>query len=175
MAQDPRDFFRQGGAAADAPTHVERVAPQRADARADAPPEETVGSTEYKAYGVMPGGCGDCDVRKWKELRLDLPEGAMFDYRLLTMIQYSALDLDGVEWEIDLMFPDCIIRVIGRHLQDLRYQLRRRKVSFVQEYSPMVYKTPLSKLPEGEPVITKIHIMQYADRLAMDAANRRPV
>ncbi|RAH96047.1 hypothetical protein DLJ53_33405 [Acuticoccus sediminis] len=175
MAHDPRDFFRQSTLRDEAPSHAERVAPQRADARREAPPEETVGSTDYKAYGVMPGGCADCDVRKWKELRLDLPEGVMFDYRLLTMIQYSALDLDGIEWEIDLMFPDCIIRLIGRHLEDLRFQLRRRKVSFIQEYSPMIYKTPLGKLPEGEPVISKIHIMQYGDRLRRDADNQRPV
>ena len=174
-SNDPRDFFRSRppegteNQAAEQSSHAERVAPRRSPASAEEPVEQVIGSTDYKAYGVMPGGCADCDVRKWKELRMDLSEGIMFDYRLLSMVRYSALDLDGVEWEVDLMFPDCIIRLIGRHLEDLRYQLRRRKVSFIQEYSPMVHRTPFGSLPEGEPVITKIHIMQYGDTLLSSA------
>lgn len=90
----------------------------------------------------------------------------LFDYRLLTMIRYSALDLEGRQWEVDLMFPDTIIRLIGRHLEDLRFRLRRRQVSFIQQYSPRVYPVPIDKLPAGEPVIEQIYIMQVSDALA---------
>ena len=163
MSGDPRDFFRkppEGG------SHADRVAPERSPAADAAPLPYDVGSTEYKAYGVMPGGSSDCDVRAWKPLRMDMPEGAMFDYRLLTMIRYSALDLDGRQWEVDLMFPDMIIRLIGRNLEDLRFKLRRRQIAFIQQYSPRVHHVPIDRLPEGDPVIEQIHIMQAGDLLA---------
>ena len=162
MSGDPRDFFRQPAASG---SHAERVAPERAGGEA-APSPYDVGSTEYKAYGVMPGGSSDCDVRGWKALRMDMPEGVLFDYRLLTMIRYSALDLEGRMWEVDLMFPDTIIRLIGRNLEDLRFRLRRRQVSFIQQYSPRVHPVPIDKLPVGEPVIEQVHIMQASDALA---------
>ena len=181
MAQDrnadPKRFFERDTSTRPSarPSHAERVAPNTA-ARSHADPvEETVGSTDYKAFGALAGGSPDCDVRTWKALRMDLPEGVMFDYRLLSMVHYSALDLDGVEMEIDLIFPDCIIRLIGRHLDEMRLKIRRRQVSFIQEYSPMVYKTPVEKLPRGEPVITRVHIMQHGDALRASAANTRPI
>lgn len=174
MAHDPKGFFeRKRDTAPVRPSHAERVTPGK---NPDPPVEQAVGSTDYKAYGVMSVSSTDCDVRKWKELRLDMPEGIMFDYRLLTMVQYSALDLDGVEMEVDLMFPDCIIRLIGRNLDELRQMIRRRRVSFIQEYSPMVHRTPVDRLPHGEPVITKVHVMQHADALrARHSANDRPI
>ncbi|WMS45345.1 hypothetical protein RDV64_23515 (plasmid) [Acuticoccus sp. MNP-M23] len=178
MAQDPKSFFGRDPDVTTRPSHAERVAPQRSDGarpQADTPIEHKIGSTDYKAYGVLTGGSSDCDVRKWKELRMDLPEGVMFDYRLLSMVSYSALDLDGIEQEIDLMFPDCIIRLIGRHLDDLRLKIRRRQVSFIQEYSPMVYKTPVDRLPDDEPVITKIYVMQGGDQMRAASANQRPI
>lgn len=74
------------------------------------------------------------------------------------------------------MFPDCIIRLIGRNLDELRQLIRRRRVSFVQEYSPMVYRIPVDKLPQGEPVITKVHVMQAGAAFrTSEAANSRPV
>lgn len=180
MGHDPKSLFGFGDTSqGERPSHAERVAPRRSEAPkapADAPIERAVGSTDYKAYGVMSVASTDCDVRKWKEMRMDMREGTMFDYRLLMMVQYSELDLDGVGMEIDLMFPDCIIRLIGRNLDELRQLIRRRRVSFVQEYSPMVYRIPVEKLPVGEPIITKVHVMQAGDALRTgETANSRPI
>ena len=91
MANDPKSLFEASEPEAPArPSHAERVAPHRNDQAKPAtetPAEEVVGSTDYKAYGLVPTGSMDCDVRHWRGLRMDMCEGVMFDYRLLTMVQ----------------------------------------------------------------------------------------
>lgn len=163
MAANLDDFLRPEGTVQEKPSHTDRVRPAarpEADARQDA---YAVGASDYKAYGVMPGGSPDCDVRSWKALRQDIPEGIMFDYRLLSMVRYSSLDLDDVRQEIDLMFPDTIIRIVGRYLDDLRQRVRRRQVSFIQQYSPMAHRVPLERFGVGEPVIEQVEVFSYSD------------
>ena len=164
---------------------VERVSPERtaeavgrawkddepAETGVDKPSGEViVGSGDYHAYGYMPGGATDCDIQSWMPLRPDIPEGVCFDYRLLLHIGYGGLEVDSEASDattgkmyLRLFLPECVIHIEGAHLHDLKSRLRRREISFIQEYSSMVFGEPASKLPAGEPVITKIIIGHYED------------
>lgn len=142
---------------------AERVAPH--DAAKDTAREVTVGSTEYGAYGYRPGGAPDCDVRGWTSLRPEITEGVCFDYRMLMRIGYGGLaeapdpqQPERGNMYLRLFLPECIIQIEGFWLNDLRARLRQREVTFIQQYSPMVYRTPLRQLPEGETVITDVII-----------------
>ena len=168
MSDDPKDFFTKPRAG-----FAERVDPERT---AEATTAYDVGSAEYKAYGVMPGGSAGCDVRSWKAMRMDVREGVMFDYRLLMAIGYAEYDSGEARLEVSLMFPDFVIRLVGRNLEDLRLKISLRQVSFVQQYSPMVHKVALDRLPPDEPVIEQIHFMRGSDPFAgmVGGANGRP-
>ena len=159
---DPKGFFTPDGEAQpriQPGSHARRVAPERDDSDETAI-EHEVGSTDYKAYGVLVAGNKWCEIRHWKPQRQDMAEFASYDYRLLSAIYASQLDLEGAEWEVDLTFPDSLVRVKGRHLQDLRRRLQRQQISFIQQYSPMVHRVTLAKLPEDEPVITEVYVMR---------------
>lgn len=171
---DKDEFRRAFGVEPPArPSHAERVDPARSDAEREPLSREKkevlVGATDYHPYGYMPGGAQDCDVQAWNPLRADMPEGVVFDYRLLLRIGYGALDLSNETMFLRLFLPECIINIEGRYLHDLKARLRRREVSFMQEFSPMVYQMPASRLPAGEPVITKIIIGHYEDRTPVQA------
>ncbi|WP_226584361.1 hypothetical protein [Acuticoccus sediminis] len=167
---DKDEFRRNFGVEPPArPSHAERVDPDRAGAVREPVvrdnKEVLAGSTDYHPYGYMPGGAQDCDVQGWNPLRVDMPEGVVFDYRLLLRIGYGALDLANEAMFLRLFLPECIINIEGRYLHDLKARLRRREVSFIQEFSPLVFRMPESRLPRGEPVITKIVFGHYEDRI----------
>ena len=163
MSGEFDSYFGKRGAA-QPNSHVDRVSQARREQPSGEPAQEVVlGTTDYHPYGYMPTGAPDCDVQMWNKLRADLPEGAMFDYRYVTMIRYAVVDPEARSMIIELLMPDSIVEIHGVHLDDLRVRLRRRQVSFIQEYSPMVYKIPADRLPAGEPVITAIFVHHYRD------------
>lgn len=146
-------------------SHAERVRPdeQRKGHEAPDKKEVLVGSTDYHPYGYRPGGAPDCDIQSWHKLRRDLPEGMSIDYRLLLRIGYGGMEVSGDAMFLRLFLPDCIVQIEGLHLHELRQKLRRREVSFIQEFSEMVFGMNASQLPAGEPVITKVWIGDPSD------------
>lgn len=154
-------------------THGERVRPGASAKGHDAPDEKEVlvGSTDYHPYGYRPGGAPDCDIQAWHKLRRDIPEGMSFDYRMLLRIGYGGLDVGGDAMFLRLFLPDCIIQIEGQHLHELRQKLRRREISFIQEFSELVFGMKASQLPAGEPVISSVWIGDPNDFAKRGAAH----
>jgi hypothetical protein len=92
----------------------------------------------YKAFGFLPAGnIGEtCDVQKWVD-GTNEPEGIEFQYRFLLRLGYRG------EEEIRLYLPDCIVVIEGRHLRELRKKLARRQVTFIQQYSKIIWPLPM--------------------------------
>jgi len=135
------------------PPFTERVG------RADATPaakhdskETTAGTGPYKPYGFLPtGNVGEsCEVQRWID-GTEMPEGIEFQYRFLMQIGFVG------EEQLKLFLPDCIVVIDGMYLRDLRKKLARRQVTFIQEYSPKVWREPP---PRGEPFIEKIAVVR---------------
>lgn len=107
---------------------------------------------EYKAFGYMPAGNVNhaCEVRRWLD-GTDVPEGTVFFYRLLLQIGFSSDD------ELRLMLPDTIIVIGGRGLDPLRQALMRQQVTFIQQYSPRVWKRSAGS---GDALIQRIEIVR---------------
>jgi hypothetical protein len=111
----------------------------RGESRApDQPAETSVGSGDYKAFGFMPtSAIGEtCDLRWWID-GTDQAEGLEFAYRFMLKIGYIG------EREIRIYLPDTIVVIAGQNLFDLRKKLARRQCTFVQQWSPRVWKPAL--------------------------------
>lgn len=138
-----------GGGSAERPSFAARVG--RAEPAAAAPPgEEAAGSGAYKPYGFVPASVGECcDVQRWLD-GTEIAEGIEFQYRFLIQVGYVG------EEQIKLFLPDCIVVIEGRRLRDLRRKLARRQVTFIQQYSPLVWPAPAA----GEPIVTSIAVVR---------------
>jgi hypothetical protein len=123
---------------------------RRVDPGAAEPSEDAAGSGLYKPYGAMPAGtCEGCDVQRWVD-HTQIAEGIEFQYRFLMQVGYVG------EEQIKLFLPDCIVVIEGKHLRDLRKRMARRQVSFIQQYSALVWPEP----PPGEPIIESIAVVR---------------
>ncbi|MDH4745873.1 hypothetical protein OMP43_17750 [Sphingomonas sp. CBMAI 2297] len=113
-------------------------------------PEDMPGTSVYKPYGSMPaGGSESCDVQRWLD-GTQIAEGIEFQYRFLMQIGYVG------DEQIKLFLPDCIVVIEGRFLRDLRKKLARRQVTFIQQYTPLIWGPP----PNGDPVIESITVVR---------------
>ncbi len=117
----------------------------------DEPNEAAVGDGPYKPYGYMPAAnLGEtCDVRRWID-GTEAAEGIEFQYRFLMQIGYVG------DEQIKLFLPDCIVVIEGHKLRDLRKKLARRQVTFIQQFSALVWPRP----DAGEPIIDAIAVMR---------------
>ena len=130
-----------GGKPKPRPTFAERVgqSPPRVDRSdpiagmaAEAATEKPT-SDLYKPFGFMPAGVGECcDVQRWID-GTATPEGIEFQYRFLMQIGYVG------DEQLKLFLPDCIVVIDGVHLRELRKKLARRQVTFIQQFSPLVW------------------------------------
>lgn len=113
----------------------------------------TIGSGPYKPYGFLPtGNVGEsCDVQRWLD-GTEVAEGIEFQYRFLMQIGYVG------EEQLKLFLPDCIVVIEGKRLHDLRKKLARRMVTFIQQFNPRVWPTPL----QGECLIESISVLRGA-------------
>ena len=174
MSDNLDDLFGPGDEGDEGKRHADRLR-RHGHAREQDTAEYEVGERDYKPYGVRPRSAQTCNVRMWKALRADIPEGIIFDYRLLTMVRYSYLDLDQVRQEINLMFPDMIIRIVGRYLDDLLERLSERQVKFIQQLSQMVHHISPDCFGPNEAVIEEIEILSLSDhRFITGNVNDRP-
>lgn len=126
------------------PSFVERVTRGEAfGGRID--PVDTVGQEapsigverdEYRAFGMMPASQvhASCELRWWME-GTTVPEGLAFPYRLLMEVGFSGDDT------LRLLLPDKVIEITGERLEPLRQGLMRQRVTFVQQWSPHVWRS----------------------------------
>ena len=137
-------------------------APGVASAEVAEPSEATVGSGSYKPYGFLPSGkIGEtCEVLRWIE-NTETPEGIVFQYRFLMQVGFVG------ETQLRLFLPDCIVVIEGERLLDLRQKLARRRVTFVQQYSPLVWP---ARPPKGEPIIERVQVAR-PETLTVRAGN----
>ncbi len=144
-ADDYSELF--GDRSPQRPSFAERYARPAAGAQ---PNESVAGSGTYKPYGFLPTAVGECcDVQRWLD-GTDVAEGIEFQYRFLVQIGYVG------EEQIKLFLPDCIVVIEGRLLRELRKKLARRQVTFIQQYSSLIWPAP----PPGEPIVTRIAVMR---------------
>jgi hypothetical protein len=140
-----------GGRPVERPSFAARVG--RAEPAAAPPvgtPTEEAGSGAYKAFGFVPTSVGECcDVQRWLD-GTPIAEGIEFQYRFLIQVGYVG------EEQIKLFLPDCIVVIEGRRLRELRRKLARRQVTFIQQYSPLVWPAPAP----GEPIVTSIAVVR---------------
>lgn len=125
-----RVFGKRDGARS---SFTERVGRPEATAPPAEPSEQTAGSGAYKPYGFLPAGFGEsCDVRRWIDAT-QIAEGIEFQYRFLMQIGYVG------DEQLRLFLPDCIVLIEGWGLTGLRKRLARRQVTFIQQFSPLVW------------------------------------
>ncbi|KDP95302.1 hypothetical protein ER13_04025 [Brevundimonas sp. EAKA] len=89
---------------------------------------------EYRAFGFLPAGNVNlsCEVRWWMEGTI-VPEGLAFPYRLLMEVGFSGEDT------LRLRLPDKVIEITGRRLEPLRQALMRQQVTFLQQWTSLVW------------------------------------
>ncbi len=71
------------------------------------------------------------------------------------------------ETQLRLFLPDCIVVIEGDRLLDLRRMLARRRATFIQQYSPLVWPT---RPPKGEPIIERVQVAR-PETLTVRAGN----
>jgi len=98
---------------------------------------ETTGSSsdEYQAFGMMPSSQvhAFCELRWWLEGTTE-PETLAFPYRLLTGVGGTGDDT------LRILLPDKVIEIVGERLEPLRQGLMRQRVTFVQQWSALVWR-----------------------------------
>lgn len=106
----------------------------------------------YKAFGFMPAGNVNqaCEVRRWMD-GTDVPEGAVFFYRLLMQIGFSGDD------ELRLMLPDTIIVLTGKNLNELKQALMRQQATYIQQHNELVWP---KAVVQGEAVIYRVDVVR---------------
>lgn len=132
-----------------APTFTERLGRGAADVPPAAPrPSDP---SAYRPYDCLKAGAvvEACDVQRWLD-ETEVPEGLEFQYRFLLQVGYVGEEL------LKLFLPDCIVVIEGKGLRELRKNLTRRQVSFIQQYNPRVWALP----PKGEPIIDSIKVVR---------------
>lgn len=130
------------------PSFVERVTRGEAlGGRVEAPeamsPEsETIrpASDGYRAFGMMPSSQvhASCELRWWME-GTTVPEGLAFPYRLLMEVGFSGEDT------LRLLLPDKVVEIVGEGIEPLRQGLMRQRVTFVQQWSQLVWRAAPSE------------------------------
>lgn len=157
MTDDPFDRVFGGRPGQDRLGFADRVARGEAfGGRSDPRPAmameaATVAPTlgEYRAFGFIPSGNVNlaCEVRWWIE-GTAVPEGLSFPYRLLMEVGFSGEDT------IRLLVPDKVIEITGKRLEPLRQALMRQQVTFLQQWTPLVWQAK----PTQDAVIKRIEV-----------------
>lgn len=90
---------------------------------------------EYRAFGYLPAGNVNlsCEVRWWLA-GTAIPEGLAFPYRLLMQVGFTGDDT------LRLVLPDTVIEITGQRLEPLRQALMRQQVTFIQQWSSLVWR-----------------------------------
>ena len=115
------------------------------------PAELSADAGVYRPYGFMPSNTvgESCELRGWMPGTVT-EQGIVFQYRFLMEVGYVG---DGM---LKLVFPASIIAIEGQRLTELRQKLARRMVTFIQQYHPRQWPTPL----EGEPLVERIEVVR---------------
>lgn len=126
------------------PSFVERVARNEAfggrvdvsDTIPDGLAADTPLAGEYRAFGMLPSSQvhASCELRWWMD-GTTIPEGLSFPYRLLMEVGFSGDDT------LRLLLPDKAVEIVGDRLEPLRQGLMRQRVSFIQQISPLVWRS----------------------------------
>ena len=138
----------------------EKAAPQPGPGPAAGPgPEPASGSAPmpepaasvYRPYATLPndGVIAMFDIGMWMD-GTNMPVGHKFPYRLLLEIKYLGSK------ELWLHFPDKIMILRGRHLNDLAEKLARGEVSSIIQYNPRIWPVR----PESGPIVEQIEIIR---------------
>ena len=142
------------------PNFTERFASAKAPPpEAPAPESAEVG---YKAYGTLTNAslASMCDIGMWMD-GTTIPVGSKFPYHLLMEIAYVGSE------ELRLYFPDKIVVIEGRHLNDLAEKLSRRLISSIQQFNASIW----TRFPADRPIITYIKIVRSADGMGTGQKN----
>jgi hypothetical protein len=138
------------------PSFRERVGAEKAPP----PPEtrteqQTVGSGHYKPYGFMPSSnlLEGVDITWWMPAT-QIPVGMEVQYRFITRLGYIG------QTHLHLVLTDCVVKLEGVGLTDLRKRLARRQATFIQAFNSDVYPGPP---PTGEPCITSVQVLYGRD------------
>lgn len=125
------------------PSFVDRVTRGEAFGSRQEPPEpaletEALMSTSdgYRAFGMMPASQvhASCELRWWME-GTTVPEGLAFPYRLLMEVGFSGDDT------LRLLLPDKVVEIEGEQLDPLRQGFMRQRITLVQQWSPLVWRS----------------------------------
>jgi hypothetical protein len=126
------------------PSFVDRVTRGEAfGGRVEAPEamsteSEAIGpaSDGYCAFGMMPASQvhASCELRWWMD-GTTVPEGLAFPYRLLMEVGFSGDDT------LRLLLPDKVVEIAGEQLDPLRQGLMRQRITLVQQWSPLVWRS----------------------------------
>ncbi len=135
----------------DRPSFRERVSRPGAAGSPAETAEQHAGSGVYKAYGYLPVGkvVESCEITWWMPMT-EVPAGMDVQYRFLTRIGFIG---DSV---LHLMLTDCVVKIEGRNLRELRKKLANRQVTYVQTFNAHVHGASPS---EAEPMVTNITIL----------------
>ena len=138
------------GRPAGRPGFTERVARPTGMASPETGASED-GLGHYKPFGFLPtGNIGECcDVQRWID-GTETAEGIEFQYRFLMQVGYVG------DEQLKLFLPDCIVVIEGMRLRELRKKLARRQVTFIQQFSPLIWPRPNA----GEIIVERIAMMR---------------
>jgi hypothetical protein len=141
------------------PSFVERVTRGEALGGPSEPPEaqgfgrETVGPApdEYRAFGMMPSSQvhAFCEIRWWLE-GTTVRESLAFPYRLLMGVSCTGEDT------LRVLLPDKVVEIVGQQLDPLRHGLMRQRVTFVQQWSSVIWRAR----PEGHAAVKRITVLR---------------
>ena len=96
---------------------------------------DALAGDDYRAFGMMASSQiqASCELRWWMD-GTTVPEGLAFPYRLLMEVGFSGDDT------LRLLLPDKVIEIVGERLEPLRQGLMRQRVTFIQQWSPQIWR-----------------------------------